>query len=283
LTRLADQRQAVRLVAAKYDQTMTQALFREDAYLAECSATVTALTEQGIVLDRTVFYPLGGGQAGDAGVLVLADGREMAVADTRKGKNAEGHFTAAICHLPELQDPAASVLNQLLRSGLQVGDRVTARIDWARRHRLMRFHTTTHLLCHLVPQLVNGCSITPDYARLDFNMTDPLDKNALTAGIARLVAATHPIAVSSITDEELDANPALVKSMSVQPPRGSGQIRTIRIGGMGAEQLIDFQPCGGTHVANTAEIGAVSVTRIEKKSASTRRVVLGFAPGSLTQ
>ena len=139
----------------------------------------------------------------------------------------------------------------------------------------MRFHTTTHLLCHLVPQLVNGCSITPDYARLDFNMTDPLDKEQLSAGIARLVAAAYPVVVGAITDEELDANPALVKSMSVQPPRGTGRIRTIRIGDL---ELIDFQPCGGTHVANTSEIGAVIVTKLEKKSASTRRVVLGFAP-----
>jgi misacylated tRNA(Ala) deacylase len=155
-----------------------------------------------------------------------------------------------------------------------VGDVVTARIDWARRHRLMRFHTSTHLLCHLVPQLVNGCSITPDYARLDFNMTDALDKDTLTAGLARLVAAALPLVVGEISDAELDANPALVKSMSVQPPRGSGSIRTIRIGD--ALTLIDLQPCGGTHVANTAEIGAVVVTKIEKKSATTRRVVLGF-------
>ena len=157
---------------------------------------------------------------------------------------------------------------------LRPASRVTARIDWERRHRLMRFHTTTHLLCHLVPQLVNGCSITPEYARLDFNMTEPLDKEQLSAGIARLVAAAHPVAIGSITDEELDANPALVKSMSVQPPRGTGRIRTIRVGGA---ELIDYQPCGGTHVANTAEIGAVVVSKIEKKSASTRRVVLGFA------
>ncbi|MDR3455057.1 MAG: alanyl-tRNA editing protein [Rhodoferax sp.] len=246
---------------------MTQDLFREDAYLRECSATVTAMSDQGIVLDRTVFYPLGGGQAGDAGVLVLADGSELAIADTRKGKDADGKFTHDICHLP-LPDQQDAL------SKLKPGDSVTARIDWARRHRLMRFHTTTHLLCHLVPQLVNGCSITPDYARLDFNMTEPLDKDALSAGIARLVAGAYPIEVGSITDEELDANPALIKSMSVQPPRGTGRIRTIRIGG--AETLIDFQPCGGTHVANTAEIGQVAVTRIEKKSATTRRVVLGF-------
>jgi len=245
---------------------MTQDLFRQNAYLAECSATVTAISDQGIVLDRTVFYPLGGGQAGDAGVLVLADGSELAIIDTRKGKDADGKFTNDICHLP------APDQHDVL-SKLKAGDAVTARIDWARRHRLMRFHTTTHLLCYLVPQLVNGCSITPDYARLDFNMTEPLDKEVLSAGIARLVAGAHPLVVGSITDEELDANPALVKSMSVQPPRGTGRIRTIRIG---ADTPIDFQPCGGTHVANTAEIGQVVVTKIEKKSATTRRVVLGF-------
>jgi misacylated tRNA(Ala) deacylase len=245
---------------------MTEDLFRQDAYLRECGATVTAISDQGIVLDRTVFYPQGGGQAGDAGVLVLTDGRELAIADTRKGKDVEGKFNNEICHLP-LPD------QESLLSTMKLGDRVTARIAWARRHRLMRFHTTTHLLCHLVPQLVNGCSITPDYARLDFNMTEPLDKEVLSAGIARLVAAGHPLIVGSITDEELDANPALVKSMSVQPPRGSGRIRTIQIG---TDTLIDLQPCGGTHVANTAEIGQVVVTKIEKKSATTRRVVLGF-------
>ncbi len=255
---------------------MTQDLFRTDSYLTECNATVTAITAQGIVLDHTVFYPLGGGQAGDAGALLLADGSEIVIADTRKGKAEDGSFNADICHLPT-NDVLAQLLGQA-QSGdirLAVGDPVTARIDWARRHRLMRFHTTTHLLCHLVPQLVNGCSITPDYARLDFNMTEALDKELLTVGIARLVAAAHPVTVGAITDEELDANPALVKSMSVQPPRGSGKIRTIRIGSV---ELIDLQPCGGTHVANTAEIGPVFVTKIEKKSASTRRVVLGFAP-----
>ena len=265
---------------------MTQDLFRQNAYLADCTATVTAITQQGIVLDRTVFYPLGGGQAGDTGVLILADGFEIAIIDTRKGKAADASFNDEIGHLPA-PDLLSQLLNQeqTAKPRLRVGDHVTARISWERRLRLMRFHTATHLLCHLVPQLVNGCSITPDYARLDFNMTDPLDKEALTAGIARLVAAALPVRVDEISDAELDANPALVKSMSVQPPRGSGKIRTIRIGHAGAdgapissEVLIDFQPCGGTHVANTAEIGAVIVTKIEKKSASTRRVVLGFAP-----
>jgi len=255
---------------------MTHDLFRQDAYLRECSAHITAITDAGIVLDQTVFYPLGGGQAGDSGVLALADGTEIAIADTRKAKDADGKPTSDIVHVP-----APGQEDRLAQ--LAAGTAVTARIDWERRHRMMRLHTTSHLLCHVVPQLVNGCSITPDYARLDFAMTDPLDKDQLTAAIAALVAAAHPLTVASISDEELDANPTLVKSMSVQPPRGTGRIRTIRIGGDGGEggdggtPLIDLQPCGGTHVANTAEIGTIVVTKIEKKSATTRRVVLGFA------
>ncbi|MDR6539573.1 alanyl-tRNA editing protein [Variovorax soli] len=246
---------------------MTDDLFRSDAYLRACEARVLRVDEAGVVLDRTVFYPLGGGQAGDSGELVLPDGRSLAIADTRKAKDAEGRPTTEIVHVPA-PDQAELLV------ALKAGDPVTARIDWDRRHRLMRFHTATHLLCHLVPQPVDGCSITPDYARLDFHMTEPLDKEALNAGLARLVAASHPLAVGAITDEELDANPALVKSMSVQPPRGTGTVRTIRIG---EPEAIDFQPCGGTHVANTREIGGVIVTKIEKKSAMTRRVVLGWA------
>jgi len=263
---------------------MTQDLFRTNAYLTECTATVTAITPQGIVLDRTVFYPLGGGQAGDSGTLTLADGRQISIIDTRKGKSEDGSFTKEICHQPNA-DLLSQLLNQEHPGGIQlaVGDSVTARIDWDRRLRMMRFHTCSHLLCHIVPQLVNGCSITPDYARLDFNMTEALDKESLNAAIATLVAAAHPVTVGAITDAELDANASLVKSMSVQPPRGSGQIRTIQIGQVAvgtepASPLIDLQPCGGTHVANTAEIGRIIVTKIEKKSAMTRRVVLGFAP-----
>jgi misacylated tRNA(Ala) deacylase len=148
---------------------------------------------------------------------------------------------------------------------------VTARLDWARREAHMRFHTTTHLLCALVPHPVDGCSITAGYARLDFHMAEPLDKDTLTAGIARLVAEAHPVSHSWISDAELDANPGLVRSMSVQPPRGSGRVRVLKI------EDVDLQPCGGTHVSNTADIGHVIVTKIEKKSAMTRRVVLGFA------
>ncbi len=236
--------------------TNTEELFREDPRLTQCEARVTALDERGIRLDRTVFYPHGGGQAGDAGVLRLADGREVAIVDTRKGAEP-----GEIVHVPA---PGADL------SALAVGTAVTARIDWARRHRHMRFHTATHLLCALIPHPVDGCSITADYARLDFHMTEPLDKETITQGLSRLVAGSHAVTQRWISEAELDANPGLVRSMSVQPPRGLGRVRVMEIAG------VDLQPCGGTHVANTAEIGTVVVTKIEKKSAKTRRVVLAF-------
>ncbi len=237
----------------------TQDLFREDAQLRECSATVLRVEAEAVILDRTVFYPLGGGQAGDAGELRLADDRVLRVLDTRKGEGGE---------IRHLIDPAqAEVL-----ATLQPGQPVLARIDWARRFAHMRFHTATHLLCALVPHPVDGCSITAGYARLDFHTAEPLDKDALTAGLARLVAEAHPVSHRWISEDELDANPGLVRSMSVQPPRGLGRVRVIDVAG------VDLQPCGGAHVANTADIGPLLVTKIEKKSAMTRRVVLGFAP-----
>ena len=238
---------------------MTEELFREDAQLLDCDALVTVVdAAQGTVqLDRTVFYPQGGGQAGDAGHLRLADGSHVAIADTRKG-SAPG----SILHL--LADPSDA-------QRLQAGQQVTAKIDGQRRRCHMRFHTATHLLCALVPHPVDGCSITAAYARLDFHMIEPLDKDLLNAGLARLVAESHVVRHRWISDAELDANPQLVRSMSVQPPRGIGRVRLLEIDG------VDLQPCGGTHVRNTAEIGPVVVTKIEKKSATTRRVVLGFA------
>jgi misacylated tRNA(Ala) deacylase len=239
---------------------MTEELFREDASLATCNARITRVDERGVQLDRTVFYPLGGGQAGDRGMLILPDGSELEIFDTRKGA-----FPGEILHL-------AAAAQQGLLALLSVGTPVTAQIDMPRRQRHMRFHTATHLLCALVPQPVDGCSITADYARLDFHMTAPLDKSALNAGLARLVKEAHPVSQRWITEAELDANPGLVRSMSVKPPRGLGRVRVLEIEG------VDLQPCGGTHVANTAEVGTVIVTRIEKKSAMTRRVVLGFAP-----
>ena len=238
---------------------MTEELFREDSYLRDCEATVIAADAAGVQLDRTVFYPQGGGQAGDAGEMVLANGQVLRIADTRKGTEP-----GTIVHIP------GAGQEECLAS-LRVGQRVTARIDWQRRERHMRFHTATHLLCALVPHPVDGCSITADYARLDFHMTEPLDKDALTAGIARLVSEARAVSHSWITDAELDANPQLVRSMSVQPPRGSGRVRVLKIDG------VDLQPCGGTHVKNSADVGCVIVTKIEKKSARTRRVVLGIA------
>ena len=235
---------------------MTEELFREDAALAECAAVVTAVDERGVQLTRTVFYPHGGGQAGDRGELVLADGRAIAVADSRKGEQP-GDILHVLANADEL-------------AAFAVGAPVRARIDVARRRAHMRFHTATHLLCALIPHPVDGCSITAEYARLDFHMTDPLDKAVIEAGLDRLVAEAHPVSHRWITDAELDANPGLVRSMSVQPPRGSGRVRLLEIDG------VDLQPCGGTHVANTAEIGALVVRKIEKKSASTRRVVLAF-------
>jgi misacylated tRNA(Ala) deacylase len=235
---------------------MTEELFREDATLVECEARVLALSEGGVILDRTVFYPLGGGQAGDAGVLRAADGREFAIIEARKSKEHAG----AVLHLLAAGAPAP-----------EPGTNVVARIDVERRRAHMRFHTTTHLLCALVPHPVDGCSITAGYARLDFHMNEPLDKETLTAGIARLVAEAHPVRHRWISEAELDANPGLVRSMSVQPPRGLGRVRVLEIEG------VDLQPCGGTHVSNTRDIGSIIVTKIEKKSAMTRRVVLGFA------
>ena len=240
---------------------MTEELFREDALLPACEATVLAADESGVVLDRTVFYPLGGGQAGDTGTLTGAGGAVLAIVDTRKHKERPG----AIAHVPA----AGADL-----SAFVPGTRVTACIDTVRRQAHMRFHTATHLLCALVPHPVDGCSITAGYARLDFHMSEPLDKEQLTAGIARLVAGAHPVRHRWISEEELDANPGLVRSMSVQPPRGLGRVRVLEIEG------VDLQPCGGTHVANTREVGDVVVTKIEKKSAMTRRVVLGFASGA---
>jgi len=229
---------------------MTGELFREDAYLAEAPARVVSCDARGIVLDRTVFYPRGGGQAGDTGTLVREDGSAIAIADTVKGDGQILHVAAA---------------------PLDAGEPVTARIDWERRHRHMRFHTATHLLCAIVPHQTNGCSITADYARLDFDMVEPLDREHLERELARLVAEAHDTRTVWMTDEELDAKPDLVRTMSAKPPRGVGRIRLLEIDG------VDLQACGGTHVANTREIGALRVAKIEKKSARSRRVVLEFA------
>ena len=234
---------------------MTEEVFRQDAYARSCEARVTAVDEAGVRLDRTVFYPLGGGQPGDSGELVLHDGTAIRIIDTRKGTAPD-----EIVHVPEASpDPAL------------VGSGVTARIDWDRRHRLMRIHTCLHLLCSLIPAPVTGGSIRDGSGRLDFDLPEStLDKQDLTTRLNRLVAEDHPVNPRWVSEGELDANPSLVRTMSVAPPRGRGSVRLLDIEG------VDLQPCGGTHVASTGEIGPVRVTKIEKKGRQNRRVIVAF-------
>ena len=236
---------------------MTEELFREDAYARECEARVTAIDERGVHLDRTVFYPMGGGQPGDQGVFCFDDGGELRIVDTRKGE-APGE----IVHLTEQPvDPA------------RVGQRVVARIDWERRHRLMRVHTTLHLLCAVVADAgVTGGSIREDgTGRLDFDLPEPtLDKLYIAAELNRIIGENHAVEPRWIGEAELEANPELVRTMSVKPPRGQGRVRVLDIEG------VDLQPCGGTHVAATGEIGEVRVKKIEKKGKHNRRVNVGL-------
>ena len=234
---------------------MTEELFREDSYLKECDARVTGVEESGIRLDRTVFYPMGGGQPGDTGVLRLEDGREIRIVDTRKADDA-----ADIVHVTE--SPVGPELE---------GARVQARIDWERRHRLMRMHTCMHLLCAVIPAGVTGGSIRDGSGRLDFDLPETLDKDRITAELNRLIDEAHPVSARWISDDELERNPELVRTMSVKPPMGTGRVRIMHV------QDVDLQPCGGTHVANTSEIGAVRVRKIEKKGKHNRRVNVEFA------
>jgi misacylated tRNA(Ala) deacylase len=248
--------------ASLNESMSTLAIHRSDAYARQCSAVVTRVTDEGVELDRTVFYPLGGGQAGDTGLLRLADGTRFAVIDARKSKRDDATPDDTL----HVLDPASG-----WQAKLAEGTEVTAEIDWERRYRHMRLHTATHLLCAVVRELVDGCSITAEYARLDFAMTALLEKSAVQQGLDELIGRALPVDCEWITDEEMQANPQLVKSMSVSPPIGFGRVRLVRVGD------VDLQPCGGTHVRNTAEIGPVRVAKIEKKSARTRRVVLEFA------
>jgi misacylated tRNA(Ala) deacylase len=235
----------------------TEFLFRDDAYLQSCDATVIEVNDRGgIVLDRTVFYPTGGGQPGDKGAIVMADGAEIAIATAVYGDDK-----ATIVHVPE----AGSTLPA-------IGDRVTARIDWSVRLPRMRIHTALHLLTTVLPYPVTGGSIGEGEGRLDFDIPDAgLDKDQITEALAKAVGQNADVRQSWITDAELEANPGLVKTMSVKPPMGSGRVRLIEIEGL------DLQPCGGTHVANTREIGAVLVTNIEKKGKQNRRVRIALA------
>ncbi|MGH8398041.1 MAG: alanyl-tRNA editing protein [Gammaproteobacteria bacterium] len=233
---------------------MTEAVFRDDAYALTCEAEIVALDQRGIQLNRTVFYPEGGGQPGDIGILQLADGRELRITDTRKGAQP-----GEIVHIP-----AESV------DWLTPGLRVTAEIDWTRRHRLMRMHTCLHLLSAIIIAPVTGGQVGDGYGRLDFDLLETPDKDEVNQKLDALVHSDAPVSFRWITDMELDAHPELVKTLSVQPPRGVGRIRLVNVEG------IDLQPCGGTHVARIGEIGAVTVTKIEKKGKQNRRVRLEF-------
>lgn len=234
----------------------TQKRFDDDAYLDHCQATVVAVSDAGIELDQTVCYARSGGQAGDTGTLTTADGRTVMLADTVYADDR-----TRILHVPAPDMRA-----------LKAGDRVEVKIDWARRHRLMRLHTCLHLLGSLIPVPVTGCGISPDSARIDFDLPEStLDKTVLTEQLNALIDAKTPVSIDRITPEELAAQPDLVRTVGAAPPAGTSTIRIVEIPG------VDRQPCGGTHVANTGEIGAMVVTKIEKKSRTNRRVVVNFA------
>ena len=227
-------------------------LCREDAYLKSCKVVVTLHTEGGFMTDKTPFYPQGGGQLGDCG-FVRWPGGEACITNAVKGEGEE-----SVLHLTEGALPP-------------IGCEVTLEIDWPRRYAMMRLHSCMHLLCAVVGAGVTGGQISPDKGRLDFDLEQSPDKEALTQRLNQLIEADHPITVGSITASALDAQPELVKTMSVQPPRSaSGSVRTVRIG------EVDYQPCGGTHVRSTAEIGPVRVSKIEKKGKHNRRISVVF-------
>lgn len=233
---------------------MTELCFRDDSYLRDCRATVISASDRGIVLDRTVFYAAGGGQPGDSGELVLASGAKIAVVDAVKGESGE------VLHIPGPESPLPGP-----------GEAVRAQIDWERRYAHMRLHTCLHLLSAVVVAPVTGGRIAADKAHLDFDIDMALlDKARIDVQLNELIHAGHAVQPDWISDAELDANPQLIKTMSVAPPRGQGRIRIISIPG------VDLQPCGGTHVANTAEIGPVAVLKIRSEGKRNKRVTIGF-------
>jgi misacylated tRNA(Ala) deacylase len=235
---------------------MTELLFRDDAYLRTATAGVVAVGPQGIELDRTIFYPQGGGQVGDTGTLVRENGERIAVADTRKGETID-----SVVHVPAADAPRPDI-----------GETLALAIDWERRYALMRLHTALHVLSCVVVAPVTGGNIAPDKARLDFDIDmSLLDAVKIERETNALIARGGETETVWITDAELDARPELVKTMSVQPPRGAGRVRLLRIPG------IDLQPCGGTHVRNIAEIGAIRVLKIRSEGRRNRRVEIALA------
>lgn len=238
---------------------MTAKLFLEDAYKTDFKAQVTAVGDRGVQLDTTIFYATSGGQPGDTGIFI-ASNQNIPVVGTVKGEALD-----EIWHVLGEDAPA-----------LKVGDVVTGTIDWETRHRHMRMHTCLHLLCSLIEGDVTGGSVGAEKSRLDFNISaDAIDKEQLSAQLNELIAKDHPVSTEWISEEELDANPQLIRTMSVKPPSGGGRIRLVRIGT--AENTIDLQPCGGTHIRSTGEIGAVAIGKIENKGKQNRRISVTFA------
>ena len=239
----------------------TEALFRDDPYLREADATVVGLTDAGgILLDRTVFYATSGGQPGDTGTLTRADGTAIAIAGTVTGESKD-----EIVHLPAEGAPRPAV-----------GETVRLAIDWERRLKLMRMHTACHLLTVVCPYPITGAAVGEEDSRVDFDLPDAgVTKEDVTARLKELVRGDHPVSYRWISDDELAANPGLVKSKNVRPPTGTGRIRLVLIGQDGG---VDSQPCGGTHVASTAEVGEIHIAKIEKKGRENRRFRIRFGP-----
>ena len=244
---------------------VTEALFRDDAYRASTAATVVAISERGgILLDRTVFYATSGGQPGDTGRFLLDDGSQIAIAATVTGETKD-----EIIHVPA--DGQAMP---------PIGASVTAEIDWARRFKLMRMHTACHLLTVVCPFPITGAAVGEADSRVDFDIPDAgVTREDVTARLMDLVRADHPVFTRWITDAELAANPGLVKSKNVRPPAGTGRIRLVAIGDEGR---IDTQPCGGTHVATTGEVGEIHIGKIDKKGRENRRFRIRFGPLPMT-
>ena len=239
---------------------MTELVFRDDAYVRSCTARVVAADDKGIRLDRTVFYPTGGGQPGDKGTLRLASGETIAIVDTVKGAGPD-----EVIHVPAPDSPLPPP-----------GTELTAELDWERRYRLMRMHSCLHLLCAVVPGAVTGGQVSDGRGRLDFDVPGAsLDKEAIAAQLNALIAAAHEVTPRWITDEELQARPELVRTMSVKPPVGAGRVRLMEVAGI--DMPIDLQPCGGTHIRNTAEIGPVVIGKIENKGRQNRRINIAFS------
>jgi len=238
----------------------TAQLFIEDAYTTSCEARVVDSRVDGIELDQTVFYATSGGQPGDSGHLEREDGSLIPIATTHYAPDDK----TTIVHAPDGNCPI-----------LEAGEKLVARIDWDRRLNLMKMHTACHLLSVVCPLPITGAAVDIANSRIDFDMSEPVDKAEVTAQLMELVEADHPVFTRWITEEELDANPGLVRSKNVKPPRGVGRIRLVCIGD---DALIDSQPCGGTHVARTGEIGEIHIGKIEKKGRENRRMRIRFGP-----